>query len=68
MHIKTAGVEMKQLLLDEQTEAQVNIKRAGWNARCTDPQKLVPYENKAALALIRGVDALIGLAREGSDG
>ena len=67
MHVKTAGAEMKGLLTASHDEQQDNIKRAQRNARCTDPNKLVPYNNKAAKDLIRGVDALIGLAHGGGD-
>lgn len=67
MQVKTAGVEMKSLLKASHVENWENIKRAQHNARCTAPGKLVPYNNKAATDLIRGVDALIGLVHGGDD-
>jgi len=68
MQVKTAGVEMKDLLEASQREGLENIKRARFNAKCLELDKLVPYENKAMTALIRGTDALLGLVRGGPGG
>ena len=59
---------MKSLLEASAEEGRENIKRARHNARCVDPEKLVPYQNTAMLALIRGTDALIDLAHTPTDG
>lgn len=61
MHVKTAAVEMKALLEASVAEHGENIKKARWNAQCTDVESLKPYDNTAFCNLIQGVDALIGL-------
>jgi len=63
MQVKTAAVEMRSLLEASQKEGQENIKRARHNAQCHDPDRLMPYENKAMLDLIQGTDALLGLVQ-----
>ena len=68
MLVKTAAVELKALLEAAQLEGRENIKRARLNARCAEPDKLMPYENEAMTALIRGAGALLDLVQGGPSG
>lgn len=67
MQVKTAAVEMGNLLKASAAEHGENIKKAHRNARCTNPELLEPYDNMAFRDLIRGVKELTGLV-EGQNG
>jgi len=66
MHIKTARVEVGQLLKEAQDEHLENISIAKHNARC-DVRDVKPYKSAAQRALVRSVGDLIALVEQSSD-
>ena len=65
MQIKTAKVEMGDLLKTASAENQENLGIAKHNARC-DPDKMKAYKSAAQRALVRGVKDLIDIAESGT--
>lgn len=65
MHIKTARVEIGQLLKEAQDEHLDNINTAKHNARC-DLRDMKQYKSAAQRALVQAVNELIALAEQSS--
>lgn len=64
--IQKQGADLRQLLRKSASENQYNLDavRHNLSAKVAE-EKPLPYKNAAFIALIRGIDSLVGLALEG---